>query len=225
MDASAGPEASRRAIARAVVGIAVVALAGLALARWVDWREWLTADGLRATVHADAWYGPLLYLSTFMAAVFLPVPKIVLLGLAGMLFGPWYGFAYAWVAQVLGMTLLFVLSRGTLRDAAQRLVHQHVEALQHVERRLQQQGFQIVALLRLFYFMGTPWSILLATTSLGLAEFMGGTAVGVVPAVAMAVVAGDSAASGATGVKAAVFGVAVCLVVGVGSAVRRRLRV
>lgn len=210
---------------RAVAGLAILLLGGMVLAQWVDWRQWLTADGLRATVHADAWYGPLLYLSTFMAAVFLPVPKIVLLGLAGMLFGPWYGFAYAWLAQVLGMTLLFVLARGTLRDAAQRLLHQHVDPVQHVERRLERQGFQIVALLRLFYFMGSPWSVLLATTSLGLAEFMGGTAVGVVPAVAMAVVAGDSAASGATGVKAAVFGAGVCLVLGVGTLVRRRLQV
>ena len=90
---------------------------------------------------------------------------------------------------------------------------------------LEQHGFRVVALLRLFYFMGTPWSILLATTRVRLVEFVAGTAVGVIPAVALAVVSGDAAVAGTTGPKAAVIGVCIALVLGVGTLVRRRWQV
>src|SRR5215472_10342312 len=81
------------------------------LARTVDATSWLTADGLRGAVGADEWYGPLCYISTIVGGMFLPIPKVVLLGLGGALFGPWYGFAYAWAGQVLGMSALFLVAR------------------------------------------------------------------------------------------------------------------
>ena len=208
------------------MGLAIAVALGVALVQQhFDPRALLTADGLRATVHADQWYGPLLYVAMFVVAVFLPIPKIVVLGLAGVLFGPWRGFACAWIGQILGMSLLFVLARGVLRDSAQALLHRHLEVTRRVDAHLERSGFQVVALLRLFYFMGTPWSILLATTRVRLREFVAGTAIGVIPAVALAVVSGDTAVAGATGAKAAVIGTAIVLVVGVGTLVRRSLRV
>lgn len=216
---------SRRLVWRSVGWAVVLAVGIRLLTRAIDPSGWLTADGLRAAVQADEWYGPLLYIATFMAAVFLPVPKIVLLGLAGVLFGPWLGFLCAWVGQVVGMSLLFVLARGALRDAAQTLLQQHFEAAQRIDAKLATHGFQVVALLRLFYFMGTPWSILLATTRVRVHEFVAGTAVGVIPAVALAVLSGDTAVAGATGAKAAVMGTAIVLVLGVGTLVRRQWRV
>ena len=56
-------------------------------------------------------------------------------------------------------------------------------------------------------------------------EFVAGTAVGVIPAVALAVVSGDAAVAGTTGPKAAVIGVSIVLVLGVGTLVRRRWQV
>jgi uncharacterized membrane protein YdjX (TVP38/TMEM64 family) len=189
------------------MAMATAVTVGIAwLGRTVDPTHWLTADGLRATVHADEWYGPILYVATFMLGVYLPIPKIVLLGLAGALFGPWRGFVCAWVGQVLGMTVLFLLARGILRDTAQDLLHRHLEATRRIDGLLEQRGFQVVALLRLFYFMT-------------------GTAVGVIPAVALAVVSGDAAVAGTTGPKAAVMGVCIALVLGLGTLVRRRLQV
>jgi uncharacterized membrane protein YdjX (TVP38/TMEM64 family) len=203
--------------------VAMLFVAGVTvLARTVDATSWLTADGLRGTVGADEWYGPLCYISTIVGGMFLPIPKMVLLGLGGVLFGPWYGFAYAWAGQVLGMSTLFVVARSGLQALARRIVHEHVDAARRIDMQLQHRGVQVVAALRLFYFMGTPISIMLSTTRLRLRHFVVGTAIGVVPAVAVAVASGNAVASGTTAVGAAVIGVGIVLVMGVGTIARRR---
>lgn len=211
------------AIARTVAAIVVLLFAGSVLAHMVDATAWLTADGLRDAVGADEWYGPIAYVATIVAGMFLPIPKVVLLGLGGVLFGTWYGFAYAWIGQVLGMTALFVVARTGFRAIAQRFVHAHLEAARRIDVHLAESGVWTVAALRLFYFMGTPLSIFLSTTRLRLAHFIAGTAIGVVPAIALAVASGDAVASGGTtAVTAAVIGTALVLVVGLGTIVRRR---
>jgi uncharacterized membrane protein YdjX (TVP38/TMEM64 family) len=177
---------------------------------------------LRATVGADRWYGPLAYVALFVAAMFLPIPKVILLGLAGVLFGPVQGFACAWSGQVLGMTALFVVARTGFRDLARRLVLAQMEAAHRIEQHLVVRGTWVVAALRLFYFMGTPLSIMLSTTRLRLAQFVVGTAIGVAPAVALAVASGDAVVSGTTSLTAAMIGVGIVLVAGAGTLVRRR---
>src|SRR5438552_5120760 len=199
-----------------IAGVALV-VAGVVLARTVDATRWLTAEGLRAAVGADEWYGPLCYVSTIVGGMFLPIPKVVLLGLGGALFGPWYGFTYAWLGQILGTTVLFVVARSGFRNLARRLVHQHVEAARRIDVHLEHRGVPLVAALRLFYFMGTPLSIMLSTTRVRLRHFVAGTAIGVIPAVAVAVASGDAVASGATGLTAAMMGVGLVLVVGLGT--------
>ena len=204
-----------------LAGVALLA-AGVVLGRTVDATRWLSAEGLRAAVGADEWYGPLSYVSAVVAGMFLPVPKVMLLGLAGALFGPWYGFTYAWLGQVLGMSVLFIVARSGFRPLARRLVHEHVAAARRIDAHLEDRGISLVATLRLFYFMGTPLSIMLSTTRLRLRHFVAGTAIGVIPAVALAVASGDAVASGATGLTAAVIGLGLVLVVGLGTIVRRR---
>jgi uncharacterized membrane protein YdjX (TVP38/TMEM64 family) len=204
-----------------ILGVVLIA-ALVVLARTVDAPRWLTAEGLRATVGADEWYGPLGYVATIVGGMFLPIPKLVLLGLGGVLFGPWYGFVYAWLGQITAMTVWFVAARSGFRELARRVVHQHVEAARRIDGHLEHRGVAVVAALRLFYFLGTPLSIMLSTTRLRLRDFVAGTAIGVIPAVAVAVASGDAVASGATGFTAAVIGIGILLVVGLGTVVRRR---
>ena len=90
------------------------------------------------------------------------------------------------------------------------------------DRHLEHHGLATVALLRLFYFMGSPLTVMLSATQLRLWHFMAGTALGVIPAIALAVASADAASSGTTGIGAAVIGVGILLVLGVGTLVRRR---
>jgi uncharacterized membrane protein YdjX (TVP38/TMEM64 family) len=216
-------EEAAPSIWRAGLTAASVIAALVIVANVVDATAWLTADGLRTAVGADQWYGPIGYVATIVAAMFLPIPKAVILGLGGVLFGPAYGFLWAWIGQVAGMTSLFVVSRLGLRRLARRLVHEHSGAIRRLELRLEHQGIQVVAAIRLFYFMGTPISMMLSTTRLRLIDFIVGTAVGVVPAVALFVLSADAMASGTTALEAALIGLGVLLVFGLGTIVRRRV--
>jgi uncharacterized membrane protein YdjX (TVP38/TMEM64 family) len=218
-----GRDRLARLLGRATAVGLVVAAGVVVLGRAMDATTWLTADGLRAAVGADAWYGPVGYVAAIVASMFSPLPKVVLLGLGGVLFGPWAGFLYAWMGQILGMTALFVLARSGLRDVARRLVHENVDVARRLDRRLADGGMRTVAMLRLLYFMGTPISVALATTRLRLRDFVLGTAIGVVPAVVLAVASGDAVASGAPALGAAAIGLGVVLVVGAGTLVRRRI--
>ena len=206
----------------AAIGL-LVAGVGVVLGRAVDPSVWGTAAGLRAAVGADRWYGPAVYVSVVVGAMFLPVPKVILLGLAGALFGPWYGFVYAWTGQVVGMTVLFLVARTGLRSITRRFVHQHVQLAQRLDRQVEVDGLRTVAMLRLLYFMGTPLSIALSTTRLRLRDFVAGTGLGVVPIVALAVASGDAVTSGATALGAATIGLGIVVVAAAGIVVRRRL--
>lgn len=194
----------------------------VALTSRVDPAAWLTADGLRAALGVGTWYAPLGYVATLVAGIFLPVPKIVLLGLAGVLFGPWQGFVWAWTGQTLGMTAMFLVARSGLRGLARQLLHDRFAHVRRLDAQIATHGMRVVALLRLFYFMGTPLTVMLSTTRVRLGQYVAGTALGVIPAVALAVVSGDAVATGVTAVEAAVIGVAILLVIGVGTVVRRR---
>jgi uncharacterized membrane protein YdjX (TVP38/TMEM64 family) len=189
----------------------------------VDARSWLTADGLRDAVGADEWYGPLAYVASIVVGMFLPIPKIVLIGLAGVLFGSAWGFLWAWTGQVLGMTALFLVGRTSLRQLARRLVHEHSGFVRRLELHLEHRGIQAVAALRLFYFMGTPLTVMLSTTRLRLRDYVIGTAIGVIPAIALAVVSADAVTTGPTAIEAALIGTAIILVFGLGTVVRRRV--
>src|SRR5262249_30556496 len=149
--------------------------------------------------------------------------KAVVLALGGVLFGPAQGFVYAWIGQVLGMTALFLVARVGLRRLARRLVHEHSGAIHRLELPLEHHGVPGVAACPAFYFRGTPLSIMLSTTRLRLRDFVLGTAIGVIPAIAVFVLSADAMTSGTTPIEAALIGLGVLLVFGLGTVVRRRV--
>jgi uncharacterized membrane protein YdjX (TVP38/TMEM64 family) len=222
-DRTAERDAIAPIVGRTIAAVVVVALALSALSGHVDPTTWLTADGLRAVVHAEEWYGPLVYVGVIVAAMFSPLPKAVILALAGVLFGPAYGFLWAWAGQIIAMTTMFLVARTSLRPLARRLVLEHSGFVRRLETPLERHGIQAIAALRLFYFMGVPLTIMLSTTRLRLRDYVVGTAIGVIPAVALMVLSGDAVASGATPIEAALIGAAVVLVFGLGTLVRRRV--
>jgi sulfite exporter TauE/SafE len=67
------------------------------------------------------------------------------------------------------------------------------------------------------------WLRMLSTTKLRVQDFMLGTAIGVIPAVALMVLSADAVMSGPTAIEAALIGAAIVLVFGLGTLVRRRV--
>ncbi|MFB7946780.1 TVP38/TMEM64 family protein [Kitasatospora phosalacinea] len=128
----------------------------------------------------------------FGSVAFLPRPALNA-GM-GVLFGSLWGVPLAVAGSALGAAAAFALGRWLGREALRPLVRGKV--LTEIDRRLSQQGFRSVLLVRLF--PGAPFqagNLACAFSNVRFWPYLAGTALGVVPTTTAYVVAGASASS------------------------------
>ncbi len=187
------PRAVRAALV--VLGLAAV-IGGLS---WLDLWSFLTVDSMRALVEAWGPLGPLVFIATFVAGFFIPGPEILLVAVGGVLFGPVQGFAYAWVAAVLGTAATFLLVRYTAQAWAQRALRQRFPRLRALDDRLEQHGVVTVVVLRLLLFLAPPLNWALGASRVRVRDYVLGTAIGILPGTGLTVLVADRVTSaGAT---------------------------
>ncbi|MFI9275679.1 TVP38/TMEM64 family protein [Kitasatospora sp. NPDC052896] len=140
-----------------------------------------------------AWRAPAFVLLFALGTLaFLPKPALNVA--AGLLFGAERGVAVAVLGTTLGAALAFGLGRGLGREAVRPLLRG--QALTALDRRLTEQGFRSVLLLRLV--PGVPFQAVnlgAAFSGTRLRPYLAGTALGVLPGTAAYVVAGSAAGS------------------------------
>ena len=155
--------------------------------RWNPWQS-LTLDGIRALVGAWGPLGPLVFMAIMIGGFFLPGPELLLVAAGGVLFGPVWGFVYAWVAAMVGTAAVFLLVRYTAQDWAQRALRHRFPRLRALDQRLHHNGFALVAVLRLILFLSPPLGWALGASRVRLGDYVLGTAVGILPMMGLAVV-------------------------------------
>jgi uncharacterized membrane protein YdjX (TVP38/TMEM64 family) len=136
----------------------------------------------------------------FTALAFLGVPQFVLVAAAVVAFGPWLGFAYSWVGNLVSSILGFYVGRRVgarvLRDYAGVGVNAFVEMIGR-------NGFWASLLVRLA--PTAPFIVVnmaAGVTPMRAFDFIAGTALGSVPKIALTAFAGASmlhAMNGGTG--------------------------
>jgi phospholipase D1/2 len=178
-----------RALRAALVVLTLAAvLGGLS---WLDlWRH-LSLDSMRALVEAWGPLGPLVFLAVFVAGFFVPGPEILLVAVGGVLFGPRWGFVYAWVASVLGTATTFLLVRYTAQAWAQRALRERFPRLRALDDRLERHGVATVVLLRLLLFLAPPLNWALGASRVRVRDYVLGTALGVLPGIGLTVFLAD----------------------------------
>lgn len=171
-----------------VLGAVVLLVAALALA----WR--FTPLGARLNVaslsHAAAGVAqlpaaPVLLLAGYVVAATFAVPITLLIAATGLVFGAWPGFAYAAIGTMASAVATYGLGRWLGRDAVRRLAGARANRLsEHIGRR----GVLAMAVLRLLPI--APFAVvnLVAGAShIGLRDFVVGTAIGMLPGIALTV--------------------------------------
>ncbi|MFJ5231211.1 TVP38/TMEM64 family protein [Kitasatospora sp. NPDC088391] len=175
----------RHALQRLALLVALLAAAASSLLLW-DPSTMLTAvSGPWRVPLAVAVYG-------FGTVAFLPRPALN--AGVGLLFGPLWGVPVALAGSALGAAVAFGLGRRLGRDALRPLLRGKV--LTAIDRRLSEQGFRSVLLVRLF--PGAPFqagNLACAFSGVRFRPYLAGTVLGVVPTTAAYVVAGASAGS------------------------------
>jgi phospholipase D1/2 len=156
--------------------------------------QYIQLETVRSVVRSMGPYGPLVFVGLCVAAVLFHLPEVVLIAIGSVLFGPVKGFALGWIGSTAGSTCSFLLARYFLREALQRTVASRFKRIQALNERLECRGFQTVLALRLMLFMAPPLNWAIGATRVRLRHYVLGSALGVVPCIAVTSYAADSIA-------------------------------
>ncbi|WP_328971450.1 TVP38/TMEM64 family protein [Streptomyces sp. NBC_00239] len=177
-------------LARLALLVALLAAAAGSLLLWSPQR--LLSQGF-TSASSEIWTAPA-FVVVFALATLAFFPKPVLNAAAGVLFGIPEGLLLAVAGTTLGAVLAFGLGRSLGRDALRPLLKKKTLAV--LDRRLTDQGFRSVMLLRIV--PGIPFqavNLAAAFSGVRLRPFVAATALGVLPGTAAYVIAGASASS------------------------------
>ncbi|MDG2308485.1 MAG: VTT domain-containing protein [Candidatus Binatia bacterium] len=177
--------------------LGLLALLGVAFvfgARLLGLDELLTLDGMRSWV--DSWgnLGPVAFIGICTLGIVLYLPESLLLTFGGALFGGWPAFVYGWIATVIGTTATFLIARYLARDYVQRTFVEKSDWFGRLDARFSQNGFIWVFLLRTVLGLAPPLNWAVGATSVPFGSYAAGTALGVIPNVAVFVYFGGSVA-------------------------------
>jgi uncharacterized membrane protein YdjX (TVP38/TMEM64 family) len=133
----------------------------------------------------------------FAMLAFLGVPQFVLIAAAVVAFGPWTGFAYAWIGTWVSAVIGFFLGRRfgarLLKDYAGRGVNDFMEMVG-------QNGFLASLVVRLV--PSAPFIVVnmaAGVTPMAFWRYALGTGIGIVPKIALTAFAGNAAVRGLAG--------------------------
>jgi uncharacterized membrane protein YdjX (TVP38/TMEM64 family) len=182
--------ATTRTRSRFVLAIALlVVLVALAVA----WRVTpLARFGDPGTIAAyrdqvrDLPLAPVWVVLVFVVGNFVAAPATLMIGATTLLFGPAFGAAYAWLGMMVSGSLVFALTRLAARRSIDEWLARRAGSWVDVfGRRLQRRGFVAVMLMRFTPVPFTLQNVLAGASRIGYADFAGGSAVGILPVIAL----------------------------------------
>ncbi len=163
-------------------------------ARLLGLDQLLTLEGMRGWVESWGPYGPAAFIGVCIFGIVLYLPEALLLTFGGALFGGWPAFVYGWIASVIGTTTTFLLARFVARDYVQRVFVARWEGFRRFDERFTRHGFVWVFFLRSVLGLTPPLNWAVGVTSVPFPSYVAGTALGVIPNVAVFVYFGGSIA-------------------------------
>ena len=171
-----------------VVGL-IIALAFLASG--LPFADWLA--GLENWARQNPVAGAVAYIAVTIVATVALLPGWIMMMLGGLIFGLTLGITYAMLGIVCGAVAAFFVARSLTRKWVERRISGNIHLLA-LDDALDEKAFSIVALTRIALVF--PFNILnyvYGVTRVGAATYAAGTAVGMLPVVAIYVYLGTLA--------------------------------
>jgi uncharacterized membrane protein YdjX (TVP38/TMEM64 family) len=165
-------------IVRVVLVLAVAAGIVATLAWFNTAHPELRMRTLRDLIGTSAW-APAIFVLVSIAASLAFVPRTILAAAAGLLFGLWWGLLWATLGSVAGSVAGFLFARYVSAGLVDEARWPRFAPLLHAAER---GGWRTVALIRLIPVLpNTPVNFALGVTSVSLANYTVGTALGQFP--------------------------------------------
>ncbi len=147
----------------AILALGLLALAGKFVGAHIPQAEaWIGQQG--------AW-APIAYLLIYCLCVPLFVSVDLLSFAAGVIFGLWWGFLYAFIGIFLGGALIFFIAHHVAQDRVDKFVQQHPK-LSRMDAVTSKNGLKIMFLLRLTPLPFAPLSYALARTRVSFVAYV-----------------------------------------------------
>ena len=180
--------ATRMWTARTILAVSgmAAALAGLALAwQYTSLREFTDIGFVSSVISqpARSHFAPLLAIAAFVLGGLVVFPVLVLIAATAAALGPWMGFVSAAIGVLLSSAILFGIGRVLGHVRLQRLLGRRSSRIQS---RIIGKGIVAVAMIRMVPI--APFSIVnlvAGASKLSLRDFMLGTALGMLPGIAV----------------------------------------
>jgi uncharacterized membrane protein YdjX (TVP38/TMEM64 family) len=161
--------------------------------------------GLGAEARLEAWlngfsdspWGLVATVAVFVVSAFLGVPQFILIAACVVAFGPWFGFAYSWLATVVSAAVTYWLGRGPTARAVERFGGKTTERL---KRFVGRNAFYASFMIR--NVPSAPFIVVNMAFGAARASFLGflaGCALGVLPKTALVAFFGGSFMSAVSG--------------------------
>jgi uncharacterized membrane protein YdjX (TVP38/TMEM64 family) len=153
--------------------------------------------GLNGEVAVEHWlsaaHGPWalpVAVGAFAALAFVGVPQFVLIAAAVVAFGPWTGFAYSWIGTLVSSLVGFWMGRAF---GGRLLTDLAGDGVQKFMKLIGRNGFLASLIVRLV--PSAPFIVVnmaAGVTPMRLFDFAAGTAIGIIPKIALTAFAGNS---------------------------------
>lgn len=184
--ATTNKPARNRLLRLSILLVALVVL--FYLVRQSAWFNGIDPDTVRATVQQWGELGIVIYTLAFTAGILLYVPGTIFIVVAGLLYGPFWGSAIAFIVANFAVFISFNLIRwlgGT--SSASDVPHWLNDRL----KKLSHQPIMTIAFLRTFLWTAPVLNYLLALTAVEQRHHMLGTLLGTVLPIVTIVLASD----------------------------------
>lgn len=169
---------SSLAAMKAIIFVVFV-VSAIFLVRLTELREYLAIEKLGAVIRDSGFWAPLMFIVIYAAGVSMFVPATVFTTAGAAIFGPYWGFLYAWVGALIGASVAFFIGRYLGRDFAASLVGERLKKYDDAAAR---NGFATVLYLRLAYMPFSPMNFGMGLTKVGFWDYFWGTAFGIIVA-------------------------------------------
>lgn len=194
-------------VIRAVTVLVVVAVV------WIAYQQgFLEPSAVRDRVAAAGWWGPLIFIAVYAVLALLPVPLGLFTVLAGAVFGGIWGVVVVWVGAMIGSLAGFFLARSTIRPALEPLIEKHQGKIWHY---LEGTGvFPVLAIRLMPVAPFVAVNYVAGATGIPLKSYSIGTALGILPAVALYAQVGASGLEDPARLLWSLAGIVVLIVIG-----------
>jgi uncharacterized membrane protein YdjX (TVP38/TMEM64 family) len=140
------PESKPNRIPRNLIILAVVGVAIFAAWFLLPLKQWL--QGFTDWIEGLGVWGGVLFAAVYVIATVVLAPGSLFTIAAGLVFGLGWGLSIVLVGATIGASLAFLIARYCVRDRIEGMIERRAK-LKAVDRAVAEEGWKIVALLRL----------------------------------------------------------------------------